>query len=260
MSARCVSADTLLVVRSWNGAGVVVLDVTGRLLGVDGLIRPFTFVHVPKTDRSQAETTYQLIAGTLLDVSVTPRTGTPRHGQCYVTIGLALSVQPTTTYYELLAKGYVTPSDGLLWPGGLYLDSVEGTGFLSATIGADPAAGAEIVYQIPLPARWRIRGAIFNLVTSATVIARTVNLTIDLAGTVLYNFPGTTTQAASLTRTYNLAEYAYQPAAVGSSIFFAIPFNLVLSGGWYLRTVTTNLQAGDDFGAPVITYEEWIEA
>jgi hypothetical protein len=98
-----------------------------------------------------------------------------------------------------------------------------------------------------------------SLVTDATVATRTVNFIIDDGATTLLNFPGVTTQAASLTRAYNVAEYGFQPSAVGTDIFFYIPFLVRLFQAWRIRTSTTNLQAGDDWGAPQMMVEEWIE-
>ena len=259
MSARCVSEDTLLVVRSWNSLSGLALDITGRLLDASGLIRPFTLLNFPNSNRSQAETTYQLIAGTLLDVSVTPRTGTPRRGQCYVTVGLALAVQPTTTYFELLAKGYVTAGGGLLWPGGPYLDSVEGPGMLRSITGTDPAAGAEISESVPFGARWKLRSIKALLVTSATAATRAAILGFsDGVFDLLYLEP-IETQSASLTKAYNGAVIGTVYAVPGDNRHWLLPAEWVLLQGWKIQTFTSNIQAGDDWGAPQMLVEEWIE-
>lgn len=259
MSDAFVSPDTRLVVRSWNSLSGLVLTVVGRLLDADGKLSTFEFGHTPNTDRSKAESTYTLTTGRLIDVAVTPKSGSPYRGHCYVTLGLARRTAPTTEYYQDLAKGYVTAAGGLIWPGGPYLDSVEGPGLLRSVTGTDPAAGAEISESVPTNARWRLRSLRASLVTDATVATRTVNFIVDDGATTLLNFPGVTTQTASLTRAYNVAEYGFQPSAVGTDIFFYIPFLVRLLQGWRIRTSTTNLQAGDDWGAPQMEVEEWIE-
>jgi len=259
VSDAFVSPDTRLVVRSWNSLSGLVLTVVGRLLDADGKLSTFEFGHTPNTDRSKAESTYTLTTGRLIDVAVTPKSGSPYRGHCYVTLGLARRTAPTTEYYQDLAKGYVTAAGGLIWPGGPYLDSVEGPGLLRSVTGTDPAAGAEISESVPTNARWRLRSLRASLVTDATVATRTVNFIVDDGATTLLNFPGVTTQTASLTRAYNVAEYGFQPSAVGTDIFFYIPFLVRLLQGWRIRTSTTNLQAGDDWGAPQMEVEEWIE-
>jgi len=259
VSDAYVSPDTRLVVRSWNSLSGLVLTVVGRLLDADGKLSTFEFGHTPNTDRSKAESTYTLTTGRLIDVAVTPKSGSPYRGHCYVTLGLARRTAPTTEYYQDLAKGYVTAAGGLIWPGGPYLDSVEGPGLLRSITGTDPAAGVEVIETVPTNARWRLRSLRAVLVTDATVATRTVGIRVDDGATLVLNFPGVTTQAASLARAYNVAEYGFQPSAAGSDIFFYIPFLVSLPQAWRIFTNTTNRQAGDDWGAPQMAVEEWIE-
>ena len=259
MYARAVTVDSLLVIRSYNSLSGLVLTIVGRVLDEHGLIRSFEFQHTPNTDRSEAEETSALIAGTLLDVAVIPKTGTPRRGQCWVTIGLALRNQPTTVYYQMLAKGYVTAAGGVLWPGGAYLDSVDGPGILRSVAGTDPAAGIEVIEAVPTNARWRVRSLRAALVTAVTAATRTVGLVIDDATTTFLAFTSGTTQIASLTRTYNVGDFGFLPTAVGGDIYFCLPEQPHLFQGWRIRTSTTNLQAGDNWGAPQMEIEEWIE-
>ena len=259
MYDRAVTLDSLLVVRSYNSLSGLVLTIVGRVLDEHGLIRSFEFQHTPNTDRSEAEETSALIAGTLLDVAVIPKTGVPRRGQCWVTIGLALRNQPTTVYYQMLAKGYVTAAGGVLWPGGAYLDSVEGPGILRSITGTDPAAGIEVIETVPTNARWRIRTLRATMVASADVATRTVNWNIDDGTNILFQRPGVTTQTAGVTATYMLAEYGFQPSVVGTTIFFYVPFMFALLQGWRIVSSTTNLQAADNWGAPQMEVEEWIE-
>jgi len=46
----------------------------------------------------------------------------------------------------------------------------------------------------------------------------------------------------------------------GSIVTGAIPPDLALSAAFRIRTVTVNLQAGDNWGAPQLIVEEWLEA
>jgi hypothetical protein len=96
------------------------------------------------------------------------------------------------------------------------------------------------------------------LVTDATAPARYVSIQVDDGANILLVFPASTTQAASLTRTYQMAEYCYQPAASGSLLFFSLPLDLRLFQGWRIRTSTASLAAGDDWAAPRMMVEEWI--
>jgi hypothetical protein len=247
------------VVRSWNSLSGLVLTVVGRLLDADGKLSTFEFGHTPNTDRSKAESTYTLTTGRLIDVAVTPKSGSPYRGHCYVTLGLARRTAPTTEYYQDLAKGYVTAAGGLIWPGGPYLDSVEGPGLLRSVTGTDPAAGVEVIEAVPTNARWRLRTFTATLVTDATAVTRTVWIVLDDGATYLHRFYTTTGQAASLTRTYLMADYGYLPTASGIYIFFNLPSGPYLLQGWRISTVTSSMVAGDNWGAPQLEVEEWIE-
>jgi len=259
VSDAYVSPDTRLVVRSWNSLSGLVLTVVGRLLDADGKLSTFEFGHTPNTDRSKAESTYTLTTGRLIDVAVTPKSGAPYRGHCYVTLGLARRTAPTTEYYQDLAKGYVTAAGGLIWPGGPYLDSVEGPGLLRSATGTDPAAGAEISEAVPTNARWRLRLLQAVLVTSVAVADRRADFLVDDGASTLFYLLTATTQAASLSYTYQLAEYGYIPAVVGGYVYYSFPFFGPLLQGWRIRSATTNLQAGDNWSAPQMEVEEWIE-
>ena len=259
MSDAYVSPDTRLVVRSWNSLSGLVLTVVGRLLDADGKLSTFEFGHTPNTDRSKAESTYTLTTGRLIDVAVTPKSGSPYRGHCYVTLGLARRTAPTTEYYQDLAKGYVTAAGGLIWPGGPYLDSVEGPGLLRSVTGTDPAAGAEISEAVPTNARWQLHTLRVVLDTDATVATRSIELFVDDGTNRLLVFPGTSTQGASLTYCYNVAHHGFQPTGAGNNSYFSLPFPMYLFQGWRIKTIITNIQAGDDWRAPQMMVEEWIE-
>jgi len=259
VSDAYVSPDTRLVVRSWNSLSGLVLTVVGRLLDADGKLSTFEFGHTPNTDRSKAESTYTLTTGRLIDVAVTPKSGAPYRGHCYVTLGLARRTAPTTEYYQDLAKGYVTAAGGLIWPGGPYLDSVEGPGLLRSITGTDPAAGVNIIETVPTNARWQLHLMRAVLVTDITAVDRRGDFVLDDGATTLFLLFGATTQAASLTYTYQLAEYEYIPAVVGTYVQYSLPSFGKLLQGWRIRIATDNLQAGDNWGAPQLEVEEWIE-
>jgi len=259
VSDAYVSPDTRLVVRSWNSLSGLVLTVVGRLLDADGKLSTFEFGHTPNTDRSKAESTYTLTTGRLIDVAVTPKSGSPYRGHCYVTLGLARRTAPTTEYYQDLAKGYVTAAGGLIWPGGPYLDSVEGPGLLRSVTGTDPAAGAELSEAVPTNARWRLHvlGAFF--VTDVTVADRQIYFIISDGANQLFSVVASASQGASLSGFYQFAEYGYASTLVGLQYICTSPLLGSLLQGWRIYTVTGNMQAGDNWGAPQMMVEEWIE-
>lgn len=251
--------DEALVVRLYNSLASATFKVIARVLDCQGVLRVIEQTLTTASDRTQQVTRLCIPSGTLVSAAVIATAQAPMRGQSWVVISIETTMPDGDLALMPIAEGYVTADSAVMWPGGRYADSVEGPGILRSVAGTNPAAGVEVIEAVPANARWRLRALRATLVTDATVATRTVNFIIDDGATTLLNFPGVTTQTATLTRAYNVAEYGFQPAAVGTDIFFYIPFLVRLLQGWRIRTSTTNLQAGDNWGAPQMEVEEWIE-
>ncbi len=131
-------------------------------------------------------------------------------------------------------------------------------GRIRSITGTDPAAQTEILEVVPDRRRWRLFGLNFELITDATVITRSVILTIDDGISDLLAYQFTTTQIASLTRSYNLWSYSAPEVLTGDRIYAPFP-PLILPAGFRLRTATASFQAGDNYSAPQLLVEEWID-
>jgi len=70
---------------------------------------------------------------------------------------------------------------------------------------------------------------------------------------------GANTAAASQTVTLGVGAYGYPVGTNNSFITVAIPGLVFLMGGDRIRTSTGSLQAGDNYGAPQLLVEEWLE-
>jgi hypothetical protein len=75
----------------------------------------------------------------------------------------------------------------------------------------------------------------------------------------LFLVPPDANQAASLTVTYSAGAYGIAPMAGLNSRYWSGYQYLPLKAGWQIRTTTVNLQAGDNWGAPQLLVEEWLE-
>ena len=131
-------------------------------------------------------------------------------------------------------------------------------GRLLSITGTDPAAGAEISETVPDRRRWRLYGLSYSLVADSNPANRYVSLTIDDGTNNLFSYLMTNTQAENLAYTYhhfaqNVAEFR-----TGSRIYAPLP-TLLLASGFRIRTTTTDLQVGDNFSAPQLLVEEWID-
>jgi len=237
-----------LIVDSWSSTSC-------RLL-IRGLTREgiFQFEHTPNADRTRAYDIYRVDSVPVcLQVHVAPIS--TRRGQVYARVALRIG---GIALYRLCA-GYVEGPRALTWPPGFHEPMVGGRGYLRTVTGTDPAAGSEISETVPTNARWRLLAIRFELVTSTTVATRRVNLVIDDGSDTIFERESPATQAADLTRRYNFAAVGYAETAFTSDdVVLGIPA-LILPQGYRVRTSTTNLQSGDNYGAPILMVEEWLE-
>lgn len=151
---------------------------------------------------------------------------------------------------QQLMRGDMGGFDGLSWP----QPSGNPTGFEAfssvTAVSDDPAAGAEISITIPTAETWVLQAASVQLITAATAGSRRVHLVLDpeASGGTLHFF-GTTDQIISETKRYNFVASATSSSLTDNNqIIVPIAQNLILPGASTIKTVTTNLAAGDDFG------------
>lgn len=241
-----------------SGAGVTV-TFEGRFINQAGDCRPIVEDLVPTTDRTPSTKLLQLDEGVLLNFSVRPSAGAPRRGQTWVMVELVRGFTGAILPIGVLAQGYVSETERLIWPRGPYPGSTEGRGVLRTIVGTDPAANTESTETVPTNARWRLLNWRIALVTDATVGNRTVQLVIDDGTNAIHLIPAHTTQPASQTFAYEAFSIGAAGFAVSNSLFLPMPPDLELHGGYRVRTSTGSIQAGDNYGAPVLLVQEWIE-
>lgn len=135
--------------------------------------------------------------------------------------------------------------------------ALDGPGSIKSIAGTDPAAGGEVSETVPANAVWRLKSLYASLVTDANVANREVSLSID-DGTNTYSraFSGQA-HPASTTGLYSVS-----PVGTRYNRFLlegtAIPIPSQLSSaGHRFVSITGNLQAGDNYGAPQLLVEEW---
>lgn len=125
---------------------------------------------------------------------------------------------------------------------------------ITVKTGADPAPGAEALVTVPAGEYWVVHAVLLTLVTSATVANRRVELQIDNGTTTFFRLAHAVDQTASLTWRYQFANHGYRDAAVTGSNNVAnlgVPV-FTLGPGYRIQTSTANIQAGDDYAAPVL--------
>jgi hypothetical protein len=257
-SAIYCTGEESLRVSSFNSAAGVELQLEARFLAANGVFQPTIHRHVPLTTRALQTTILALGDGWLSNLQVRATAGTPQRGQCYVHVelirGNAGAVQPLGT---LLAE-YVTDVQRVAWPGSLLRSSVEGRGFMRSFAGTDPGAGVEISEVVPAGARWRPVSASFVLVTSAVVANRFPIVTLDDGVNTYAASSVAAAITASTTARISAGAYGTANSATPLGNVLPLPPDVLMPAGHRIRTATTGLDVGDNYGPPQLLVEEWI--
>ncbi len=167
-------------------------------------------------------------------------------GNCYISAFLRLNGQ---AFYTLFS-GLVYRGKGISWPTNVIEDTTPTHGMITEMNIADPAAGAELTYTVPDNRIFVLQGVRFSLVTAVAAANRRVHLNIQFPGGWDFDFFSSYDQTASLTRYYTCTHVGtLLDDQDDNDVIIPIPPNLFLTQGAVISTVTTNLQAADNFGA-----------
>lgn len=259
-SAFFLDGQEQLRLRTFGSLAGAVLACEWRLLDAKGVTIGNANPHTPNSDRTVATTLYNVGEGFLLNVQIRATSGTPRIGQIFAILDLVRGTGSTVQPLATLWSGYVTDTTPCGWPGVVPMRSTDGPGVIRSITGTDPAAGLEISETVPTNARWSLLALRAALVTDGTVANRVAQLTLDDGTTVFDVSPWTSNHTAGLTFQYNWAQgYGSTVAGASSNLGLSLPRDMRLMGGFRIRTVTAAIVAGDNWGAPQLLVEEWIE-
>lgn len=260
-----LTREDSLWLRAYNSVAGAEVEVRGRILLPNGQLFSFSQRITPTSDRVAYDLSLELglprdVNGYfLVNLCVVRSAGVFRRGQFFVQLAVFRGAGASGFRHQILASGYVAFDLALGWPGSGICSPLDGPGILRSITGTNPAAGAEIVEVVPTNARWLLRGFVATLTTSATVANRSVHLRVDDGVTGLFDSSPGFAHVASIPRNYNFSARVSPTVGVDNEIYCSIPEDLRLFSGWRISTSTGLLQAGDDWGAPQLLVEEWIE-
>lgn len=259
-AALYISRDDRLFIASFNSNTLAVLNLRGRYLDTNGDVIPFSFRHTPNTDRSSSIEEFSLAEGFLLDLMILAEAGGPlRRGATYVQAGIQRGGAGFTNQFAQLISDYMSCAHNPSWPAGAWVHAIEGPGLLRSITGTDPAAGAEISETVPTNARWRLINFGFDLVTDATAATRRPRLDFNDGSADFLRIEHGETLIASLTGRFDSFPGLGVYSRLNNTFRLQVIPELILSAGFVISTATTSLQAGDNYGAPRMLVEEWIE-
>lgn len=239
-------------------AGAVVA-LEGRLVTLDGCVVPIAETQTPNSNYTAKTTIFPLCEGMLTHVQLRASSGAALRGHVYAVLEVIRGREGGVQSLATLLQGYVTANARLAWPGSPIESSTAGSGRLRAIVGTNPAAGVEITETVPTGARWRLRTFDFTLVASGAAANRRPVLTIDDGANVLWESFNNVNQTAGQTVKYRYGVGVPLTTIDALDYQLPLPADLELAAGSRIRTVTAAIDAGDDFGAPTYSVEEWIE-
>lgn len=115
--------------------------------------------------------------------------------------------------------------------------------------GIDPAANTEIGDTVPAGETWLLHSILTSLTTDANIADRTIRLSFT-DGTEFEFYADATVQTATQITTRQWKPINNETVA-GLTRVFDLNSNLVLAPGTVISTTTTNLQATDNWAAPL---------
>jgi hypothetical protein len=134
-----------------------------------------------------------------------------------------------------------------------------GRGIFKIYTCTNPAANTEVTCTVPTGKIWRIVSMRVVLVTDANVANRITSITCDDGTTVFYQTTAATAQTAGTTFNYNFDAVENSPVLNTTTSHLPVPFRMLLGPGYRIKTSTSGIQAGDDYGAAVLLVEEWVK-
>jgi hypothetical protein len=159
---------------------------------------------------------------------------------------------------QQLMSGWVYNQKALSWPVISGADQRPGGGRLMTVTGSNPAAGAECSDTVPNGQIWKIQTIRLNLVTTAVVANRFVHLVINDGTNDIADFFTTVAQVISTNYFYTLSRVATNSEGVqDNDIAMIFQSDIIVPEGFIIKTITTGLDGGDNFAAPIYNIERF---
>lgn len=252
--------DRLLftVLNASGGGGEV--DISARILLETGDIIPFRSQFLFLSSSAPQTLAIDLTEGFLLSIAIETPTINIVRGSLLCIVTLIRGVGGIAFTDAVLIQDYVTTTTKVGWPSGVIAQGKSGFGATNNITVAAPAAGAELSFGATLHTASMLHSIFFTLTTAVAAANREVTLVLDDGTTPITQIPSGFTQLASLSHSYCFALGVTQFAGAQVLLHVAPVPPVQLFPGWRIRTLTTNLQAADQYSAAKMFLEQWPEA
>jgi len=248
--------DRLLICAVSNGNGLV-LTITGRVLLVEGVIKPFQFTYTIPRHNLLATFTQQLAQGFLLGLEVSASDGAQDGFWTYAKVDLTRGGGNPPLPFQTLFAGYVDKNFAFGYPKQRYQRPTDGPGTLLSYPVDTPAAGADWTYTVPDLTRQRIIGVMGALTTSAAAADRLVQIRVAQGGGAVWSAFASGTQAASLGTIYSIGPAGVLGGSAATGFLIPLPQGLTLAAGGTISSSTANIDAADQWSFLTLLALEW---
>ena len=165
--------------------------------------------------------------------------------ECWVSVQLYIDGEESIH----LCSGFVYGNKGITYPAITSGDTVPNKGLLVNVNSADPAAAAEISMTVPVGEIWLVKYGSVALVTDANVVNRRPVFVFTNSSGGVVTCANPNLQAESTTKVYTLTVGgAYPVTSANDYLPCNLPHELWLDPGSTIVSVTTTIQAADNYG------------
>jgi hypothetical protein len=260
-STLYIQRDDVLGIGCFAGKAHTV-TITGRFLRAnDGVVIQFSQAFAVAA-YTFTRNTIPLGEGYLLSVTAAV-SATIAAGECFVSIDLIRGPflsQPGIVTQTLVAD-YVAFTRPIGWPGGRQINAWDVPGFPISVAVADPAAGADWVLASPGSSSRAVRFVTARLVASGAAANRQVVFRIGTDVGVM-DIGATANVIASQVAVFRLLVGVGPYTDAAGNFQLPLPmgpgYHNTSSSTVSVRTITTNLQAADQWSLVTVGFEEWI--
>lgn len=253
--------DTLRCRVATSAAGFTVALAYRFMTANDGFVHQGVVNFPVGGSRAFSPSSLALGEGFLLGVNVFAAGPVTIRGQSYAIVDLVPGGQGVAPGgLQTLCSGYIVGAEAIGWPYGRVIDPTEGPGWIHSQQVANPAAGADWSFTVPVAARIRIRSLSATLTTSATVANRVPQLMLTDGTNVYYVMAPNQAVSAGITSTVSAGPTNVPVIGAPGFVPLTLPGDAILPAGHVVKVVTAALQAGDQWTNIWLALEEWIEA
>jgi hypothetical protein len=134
------------------------------------------------------------------------------------------------------------------------------SGSLFQVLAANPAAGAEWAYQLPINYRYRLQSVYYRFTSDANVANRNMGISVYTLAQMHFHTGFRNWQVASLIKDYCLFPGAFDFLAAADTLqICSIPSDFMLRGFDILQSETLNRQATDQYTNIILDFLRWPE-